>query len=244
MILVAATTASWLARSDVNLVMRWLENAEAMASYGGVRFFAALESHPEKREPLDPLVYRLSELEGEIWWFWMDDLEEEAQTNLRTRRVVTGRNLIIEYALHHRATHVLFLDADLIPPADSIPKLLEVDWPIVGGDVPAYCLSGDPVLNRRVWEGPHRWSISSAYYSFPVEEHWNTAGFLLVRAEVLQHVRWGWDPMDGLSDDPWFAREVEEVGFGKTLVRKDVVGDHIPLGQLEARPGIDRRLDR
>lgn len=244
MILVAATTASWLGRSDPNLTTRWLENAEEMASHGDVAFFAALEAHPEKREALDPLLYRLSSSGGEVWWFWMDDLEEEAQTNLRTRRVCTGRNLIIEYALHHRFTHVLFLDADLIPPGDAVPKLLDVDWPIVGGDVPVYCLGGDPVLNRRTWMSPGTWLTMDSYFPYSVEEHWNTAGFLLVRTEVLQHIRWGWDPIEGLSDDPWFAREVERAGFGKTLVRKDVVGDHIALGQLEARPGIDRRLDR
>ncbi len=121
-------------------------------------------------------------------------------------------------------THVLFLDTDIRPPADAIERLLEVDRAIVGGDVPAYSLSG-PVVSR----------------SPPIQEHWNTAGFLLVRRDAMSAVWWGWDRDRGMSDDPFYQDAQTRLGFGRTWVRKDVVGMHIgSLRPVESRRGYEK----
>jgi|PlaIllAssembly_1097288.scaffolds.fasta_scaffold00047_4 GT2 family glycosyltransferase len=44
-----------------------------------------------------------------------------------------NRNLIIKQALEHECTHIMFLDDDIEPPKDIIPRLLEHDKDIVTG---------------------------------------------------------------------------------------------------------------
>lgn len=241
MIVVGTTCAPFKASGPfADGMTRWLSNSmillENAAAFGeDLIFFAALETDARGLDPYQELLAEMEPLPSVVWWFSMDDNEKNWATNLRTLRVTTGRNMVVEYAMRNRASHILFLDTDVRPDADTIRKLMMVDWPIVGGDVPAYCLSGTPVLMKRRWEGHHRWKETLHPYGFQVEEHWNTAGYLLIRTLVFEFVRWGWSPIGGLSDDPWFARAVENAGFGPTLVRKDCIGDHEPLGSLESR---------
>lgn len=233
-VLVATTTAAFIARSDPHLVLRWLEAAEQR---DGVEHFAALEAPPQARAAFEPLLDRLTDVDGTWWWFTIED-GRPISSQTRIHRICAGRNLIIERALTGAYSHVLFLDADLAVPPDSCERLAEVDWPVVGGDVPAYCLSGPAVPTRLRFRGRFSFEDTGQPYGFPVQRHWNTAGFLLVRTEVLSRVRWGYDPRRGLTDDPWFAERCEHEGFGPTLVRKDVVGEHEPLVPLEER-GLD-----
>lgn len=74
-----------------------------------------------------------------------------------------------------------------------------------------------------------------------VEEHWNTAGFLLVRRDAFRKVRWGTDPDVGQTDDPWFQARCAEL-FGQTWVRHDLIGTHakVPMVRIEERPRHDR----
>lgn len=208
----------------------WLKSGEEFLDRDPLtHFFAALELLPNR----GPAVFarlrtRLNALGGTSWAFSLDDGEEELTSENRLTRICMGRNLITEYACRVAASHILFLDSDLSVPGDSIEKLLEVDAPIVGGDVPTYCLHGPSDLSR---------------HAFPVERHWNTAGFLLVRREVFKRVRWRHEHfhMTGLTDDPCYAWDAESLGFGETLVRKDLIGHHVPLIPMEKR-GHDRRL--
>jgi hypothetical protein len=213
---------------------RWLEHAEAMIEAGPdtLEWFLAVEIDGRGLAPFTRLLDRLSQLDGSYWTYHLDmDPEGSDQFEVSTRnryiRVCLGRNLGIEYALRRRASHVLFLDVDITVPADTLPRLLALHYPIVGGHVPVYCLSG-----------PAAEGYSPAW---DVQQHWNTAGFLLCEREVIRRVRWGYDPDDGLSDDLTFARDVARVLGTPTLVRHDVVGQHEPLVALEQR-GTDRFL--
>jgi hypothetical protein len=119
---------------------------------------------------------------------------------------------------------VLYLDSDMVVDADAIEKMLEVDRPLVGVDVPAYCLSG-----RVICENPR------------IEEHWNTAGALLVNAPAFYDLPWSHNSYLNLSDDPTFQSMAERLirregvdtldsTYGMTWVRKDVQAKH--KGQL------------
>jgi hypothetical protein len=224
MIVVGTTCAPYkVDGSELN----WLLHADEFVDRDPqTRFFAALELVPGR----DPALYgrlrtRLATLAGTAWTFSLDDGERELTSGNRLTRICLGRNLIAEFAARTTASHVLFLDSDLQVPGDAIEKLLELNAPIAGGDVPSYCLHGPTV----------------AGYDFPVERHWNTAGFLLVRRDVFTRVRWRHDPDHGLTDDPCYAADAVALGFDETLVRKDLIGHHVPLIPMEER-GHDRRL--
>jgi len=211
-VLVGTTCAPYKA-DDPSELTKWLTHA---TDWTGAEFFAAIETDARGLDPMQPLCERLTQVQGS-WIEFRYDCGEDTDPWNRLTRICVGRNFVAQEAVKRNATHALFLDSDLVPDALSIEKLLELDVPVAGGDVPSYCLSG-PAAER---------------YEFPVQEHWNTAGYLLVKIGVLNRVRWGWG--DGLTDDPWFARAVEQAGFGKTFVRKDCIGVHVPLAPVTER---------
>lgn len=214
---------------------QWLSTAEFMiedakvAGFDAVHFFVAVEHDGRGIAPFAALFSRIGEINkmegatGSYWTFSICDHSSKIDGFNRLVRICTGRNLIHEFALRGGdVSHVLFLDSDLIVPDDSISKLREMDYPMVGGDVPSYCLSGPRVKS----------------YPFKVEEHWNTAGFLMVTRQIVQRIRWRSDLHPGgtsCSDDPCFANDVEEIFGLKTHVRKDLIGAHKPLVPLERR---------
>lgn len=234
-IVIGTTVPAFKAASSED--RQWLTHGEAMikdalsAGFETVNFFAAIEHDGRGMEPFGQLVNHLSVLNGlesttaSYWTFSICDQSEKVDGYNRQIRICTGRNLIGEYALRSpNVSHILYLDSDLVVPPESVSKLLELDYPIVGGDVPAYCLGG-PVMGEE-------------YPTFPVQQHWNTAGFIMVNRQIFQRIQWRADHHPhgrGLTDDPTFASDVrEEFGY-ETRVRKDVQGLHKPLVSLEQR---------
>lgn len=211
--IVVGSTLTAFAMGNEYVWGSWLENAEGLrsASAEPLEFFAAIELDGRGMEPFGPLTDRLNAVGGVSWTFTYDDGRTSVDGLNRLRHIVAGRNMIQDYAMMAGASHILFLDADLKPPADSVPKLLEMNHPIVGGDVPTYCLGGPTV------EG----------FDFPVQRHMNTAGFLLVHASVFEKIRWRWTPT-GLSDDPCYHHDVLTYLSAPTYVRKDLIGEHWP----------------
>jgi hypothetical protein len=104
--------------------------------------------------------------------------------------------------------------------AEIIEKLFEIDHPIVSADVPVYGLKGKAVsINPRI------------------EEHWNTAGMLLVNSPAFYDLPWYHNTYLNLSDDPTFQSMAErlkkrvglenlEETYGMTWVRKDISAQH------------------
>lgn len=219
--------------------VHWLNGAEKMIEEtlpnieGDLYFFAALEVDARGMGVYESLLSRMKELEQDrvhidYWTFSIDDNDTHINGANRLIRICTGRNLVEEYACRNTSiSHILFLDSDLKVPSSSINKLLEMKHPVVGGDVPSYCLGG-PWVEK---------------YDFPVKEHWNTAGYLLVERQVFRKVKWRADLEAGASDDPCFAADCIAMGFGPTYVRKDLIGIHPPLAPLEAR-GHDLEIKR
>jgi hypothetical protein len=211
--------------------LSWLDTAEDLrASHpDGVQFFAALETDARGLGPFRLVVDRLLELGGAVWTYSIDDGRIKITTGNRLHHICAGRNLITDYAYGHGASHILYLDADMRPPADALPKLLEMGHPLVGGHVPTYNLSGPRVQS----------------YPYPVERHMNTAGFLLVAREVYRKIRWRYDTDAGMSDDPCYHHDAHTYLGIDTHVRKDVIGRHWPesIPPLEQR-GYDRTVVR
>lgn len=227
-------------------------------------WFAALEVDARGIDPFTKVFE--DEVRCPDWWtFSIDDDDMEINSVNRLIRICTGRNLIIEYARRIDAEWILFLDTDIKIPGDSASKLVEVSWPIVGGNIGQYGLSGPEIRSQREiefygngelpgWKNGKKekvprladsWRLRGweSPYRFPVEMHWNTAGFLLVHKDVWRNLRWRIDLEAGRTDDPCFDQDARRIGY-PTLVRKDVQGVHVdPLIPVEDRPE-DRKIYR
>lgn len=145
MIVVGTTVAPF--KSLAGETLDWLVSAEKMveASPVPLSFFVAIEIDDRGMSVHQDLMMRLKEVGAvapvDAWTFSINDNEKKVDGGNRLHRICTGRNLVHEYAFRDsEISHVLFVDSDLKVPANCVEQLLEVDKPIVGGDVPAYCV--------------------------------------------------------------------------------------------------------
>lgn len=237
MIVVVGTTLTTFAMDNPETWGAWLLHAEAMQTFGlgagyEVKFFAAIEVDARGLDLFHPLLVRLAALGGEHWAFMLDDGRTQVTTNNRLRHITVGQNLVNDYCCDNLdVSHLLFMAADTEPPPDAIDKLMELNWPIVGGEVPTYGLTGPRVDG---YKG----------YPFPVEEHMATAAFVMLSREAFRHLRWRWDLDAGMTDDPCLRSDALRLGW-PTYVRKDCVGKHHPeyIGAVETR-GHDMTVHR
>jgi len=233
-VIVVGTTIAAYKMAEESEWRSWLTHAEHMvmdARRNGheIKWFCAIEVDRRGAAMFAPLIAELETLGGEHWTFSIDTKAEALSSDERLFHICEGRNLVTEFAMREAAAWILHLDTDLVPDPDTFDKLLALDHPVVGGDVPHYVLSGERVPG----------------YDFPVEAHWNTAGYLLVARDVFRRIRWRYDtwPKGTGTDDPSWAADVLQFTGYVTLVRKDCVGMHRSLIPLEHR-GHDLEIRR
>ena len=89
---------------------------------------------------------------------------------------------------------------------------------MVSADVPIYGLSGE-IVNT----DPR------------IEEHWNTAGLLLVNSPEYYDLPWYSNRYLNLSDDPTFQHLAKRLYGSLTWVRKDIQVRHMPVQAVEQR---------
>lgn len=227
-VLVASTMCTFAVKHpDPRLSQSWLMSALTVPDGVELEYFAALELDPNGMT--EPFWSTLQQMDSKprrrgYWTFTVDDGRDQVTTQNRLHHIVTGRNLIQDYAMGTGIDWILFLDADMQPQEDTIPRLLELNWPLVGGNVPTYALRGRQV-------GPPRYPTE-----WNVQDHMNTAGYLMVHREVFRRIRWRIDPDRGMTDDPCYHADALACGW-PTFVRHDVTGTHYP----ESLPPLERR---
>lgn len=212
----------------------WIQDIHNIKSkFPNVKFFVALEIDKMGTDPYRDFIHILETLNIDYWTYSINDFEKDVTYRNRWIRIETGRNLIREYAQRKRILSghhwgedcqkdnigvgnyeaILYVDSDMILTVEHIEKMFEVDRPLVGIDVPEYNLRG-----KIVNESPR------------IEEHWNTAGMLLVNSPAFYELIWGHNAYYNYSDDPSFQYISEKLGWGQTWVRKDITAKH--YGQL------------
>jgi len=236
----------------------WIAQRREISSvFPNVKWFAAFELDNRGVEPFADVIAALKEVNGDYWTYSINDMQATVTSQNRWIRIETGRNLIREFAQRHRITSghhwgedcteenvgvvnyqaVLYVDSDIKLNIDIVTKLLEVDRPLVGANVPEYGLSGKQISSSPL-----------------IQEHWTTAGCLLVNAPAFYDLPWYHNSWLNLSDDPTFQSMAErllrregienlDTTYGMTWVRKDVNAHH--NGQLvpvEERNISDRHL--
>ncbi|HEX3539645.1 MAG TPA: hypothetical protein VHT75_04300 [Acidimicrobiales bacterium] len=259
MTVLVGTTCAPYKTDDPRSVLSWLATVEELHATSDIQLFAALEVDARGEEPHTALITELEEAGGVYWTFSLDDRAETITGRNRLTRICAGRNLVTQYGHDIGASHILFVDSDVTVPGDAVRRLLEVDWPIVGGHIPTYCLNGPKVeaIDTALNGDPPQWAARIANdYSFrhfdgrpfpegaDVREHMNTAGFLLVRRDLFLKLRWRWSLDDGLTDDPCYHADAAALGY-PTWVRHDVRGRHFPeqIGPVDGR-GHDLTIHR
>ena len=155
------------------------------------------------------------------------------QDQARLASIVTARSMCIEFAMQTDASHLLFIDADIVPPLDIIPKMLEVNRDAVCGLVHG---RGVHSACQYIFGEKRRWTENG--YELVEVEHANI-GFTMLSRKLFEAVRFRYgrsiypDGRDRVtSDDPAYHLDCF-LKFGTwPVVRMDVVGKHV--GDLKA----------
>jgi len=154
-------------------------------------------------------------------WSWNSTWRKRPSYDQDQRRldgIVTARNMARSYMLRMNATHLLFIDSDVIVYHDGLHKLLALDHAVCGGLVP-----GRGVHNHVYYVfGPQR---SVPEHPDVIECSHGTCGYMLLRRDVLSTLafRFGASreaPGKALSEDPAFCSDAFLNGFGRYWIHK------------------------
>lgn len=161
------------------------------------------------------------------------------QDQARLVPIVRGRNDSIECALEVGADYLLFVDSDMIIPADTITRLMSHNRPMVGGLVKG---RNDHKSARYVF-GNERGVIplkdENGVKNGLLECDHGNIGFVLIKREVFGVLKFrrGWSQRKGVthlqSDDPNYCEDAEILGFGRHVIDTNVEAKHIDETVLE-----------
>ena len=245
MSILIGTTLTTFAMDDPDTWGAWIRNVEQIRASveDRVDVFAAIQTDARGLEPFYPLVRRLDELSdpgglGGWWEYRLDDGRTEVTTANRLLHLTTGQNLVTARAVQDPdCSHLLFMAADCMAPDDVLPKLLELGSDYCAPYIPTYGLRGEPV-QLPVPDGDG-WKIIDCERAMP------SAAAVLLSRKVYNRLRWRFDPVRGLSDDPALMVDAAELLQIGPLVRMDCVARHFPeaIGPVETR-GHDMQVVR
>jgi hypothetical protein len=197
-----------------------------------LRHFAAIQIDGRGVEPFAELMDALVQLGGEYWTYSLDDGRTSIGMTNRWRHITFGQNLVVEYCQSQADVEwLLFLAADTAAPSDIVPRMLEMNHPLVAPYITTYGLTGPAV------EGyPPEWGVQDAMAS---------AACMMIRRDVFRSIRWRWDLDAGMSDDPCYHYDARTLLGVPTYVRHDVLAKHYPesIGDYESR-GYDTTVIR
>jgi len=158
-----------------------------------------------------------------------------------------ARNAMVEEAMSYAPgpTHILFVDSDMVFPADALKRLLKHDEAIVGG---LYFNRRPPYPPLAMRANDPSWfseeSLLGHWYDYPkeqlVEVDATGCGFLLVKTDVFASLysgdpgNPGWfDKLPGLSEDFSFCVRAIEKGF-KVFVDTQLKLGHVGKVVIDA----------
>ncbi len=143
-----------------------------------------------------------------VYSSWLTKRQFDQDNDARLSPIITARNMALDYAYKMDASHILFVDSDVIIRPDGLKRLLRIDKPLVGGNVPG--------------RGAH----SHVRYIYGVryqEGNWyccehGTMGYCLIRRDVFEFLRFrqGHHPNgqgNPLSEDPAFSADAQKLGL-------------------------------
>lgn len=130
-----------------------------------------------------------------------------------------NRNLMIQQALQHECTHILFLDDDVLPKADLLSKLLNHNKDLVTG---LYFMRNYPhrpiIFDYADEEGKCRWHYLSEGEIGLIEVVATGLGCILIKTDVFRNMEEPWIRLGEIESDMWcddtgFFKRVREKGY-------------------------------
>ncbi len=135
--------------------------------------------------------------------------------NERSSMLVQNRNNLVKAAIKDGATHMLFLDADMVFPPDTAQWLMQHDKPVVlanyvNRSVPCRPISKD--FNKK--------RVATTMESTGLEQVWfGGFGVCLIDLSVFDRIEWPWFDMCWMEDGGLVG---EDVYFFNKLREKDI----------------------
>lgn len=218
----------------------WLNNAAAIKeSVPGteVKYYCAAELDGRGMTPFVDAGWLdvISDLGVHFETFTYDSGRTQIDTNTRLKHICLGRNMISQHAIADPGiTHIMGLDGDVSPPPDILPRLLEVNYPLVTAHIPTYCFTGPQIVtNPR--DTSQKYPLSWRVQTIPLA----SAGSWLVERSVFSVLRWRTDPALGMTDDPSYLYDAKHsLGIDPPILqRTDTIAHHWPaaIGPIETR---------
>lgn len=136
---------------------------------------------------------------------------------VKGKRVDVARNEIVRHALDMeatagvRATHVFFIDDDVLITPDGLLRLLEHDLPIVSG----LYYAKTPVLQPLVFTEPHKGAATNWTPGELVDCYAHGMGYTLIQTEVFRAMGAGpwFQTTEGQITGQTFKQQTEDVFF-------------------------------
>jgi len=132
--------------------------------------------------------------------------------------ISNNRHILADAALSDGATHVLYLDTDMVFPADTAFRLLAHKLPIVGANYVVKRIPAVPVSTR---DGKRVGSVGKRGLE---EVHCSGLGCVLIERQVFEKtplpwfdVRWQTDYRDYKIEDATFYSAARDAGFSAMI---------------------------
>lgn len=146
-------------------------------------------------------------------WFltgstWLPKRSYDQDNDARLPSITIARNMAVDFASKEEIDHLLFVDSDVIIRPDGVKRILRMNKPLSGGNVPG--------------RGAH----SHVRYVFGIQEQignilrcaHGTMGYCLIHKSIFQYLRFRRGPHPDrpetiLSEDPCFEIDAEKLGL-------------------------------
>lgn len=143
-----------------------------------------------------------------------------------------NRNLLIDEALKYNCTHLLFIDDDMVPPANALTRLMEHDKDIVSGLYYMRTFPHQPVAFDKVYDDGRCVHISLNGHQGLIKVSACGFGFLLLKTRIFKvlskpYVTLGHIEPDQWCDDIAFCKKLREADFEIFCDTNCPIGHHL-----------------
>lgn len=128
-----------------------------------------------------------------------------------------SRNMVVDKATEYKATHIMFIDNDMIFPPDGIKKLIEHDFDIVAAN---YHERGFPLTSTLKFidnKGELRKGLESDFSKTVFKCFAAGTGFMLIKMKVFEKLKKPYffveDRGEFCTEDFYFCKRAHEVGI-------------------------------
>lgn len=129
--------------------------------------------------------------------------------------------------IYKQATHIFFVDDDMLFPPSALVQLLAHDLPIVGGLYYGRSAPHLPIAYRKVFD--NQWVATTKFCPGLQEVDAIGAGCLLIKREVFEKLSRPWfEFSDRMGEDMWFCERAREAGY-PIVLDADVKARHLSI---------------